>query len=416
MTDQYGSDHEGHDVSPEHEQGGEAESWHDEQPVNEPPVDDFADPESHTEESATVSEEAEAAPELEEETEVPSSGRKKLLLPLAAGIGGLLFLGGMMYLQFGGHSATSATPLPIAVAQNPKLPTNDNGSAPVEDAAPTTALAPVPEITSAPTTALPTNSGIATPIAQANPSPAAANVPAAQPAQTTPAVIAPSNMVQNLAPPAIPAPSANETLEARLTTLAARVDNLQKSLDQTAQQLGQISNMVAANQAAPPAGSTPAVEDRLNKIEQQMLELQHDEQTKAASAPASGAAAEPPSAEEGVETKSAALETPAPLTKPAVKSAVKHSTSHTTVAHHLKHKRTKVAAHKKSHAKVASSHVTHWVLRAATPDEAWVATDAYSPDLHHVAIGDILPGIGRVKAIKQTGDNWEIVGSAGIVK
>ncbi len=56
------------------------------------------------------------------------------------------------------------------------------------------------------------------------------------------------------------------------------------------------------------------------------------------------------------------------------------------------------------------------VLRAATPQAAWVASSKTALDLQRVAIGDSLPKIGRILAIVQKAGKWEIIGTKGVVK
>ncbi len=55
------------------------------------------------------------------------------------------------------------------------------------------------------------------------------------------------------------------------------------------------------------------------------------------------------------------------------------------------------------------------MLRAATPEEAWIATSPSSTDLVSVRVGDNLPSLGRVQAIKQIGDRWVVEASQGSV-
>jgi hypothetical protein len=56
------------------------------------------------------------------------------------------------------------------------------------------------------------------------------------------------------------------------------------------------------------------------------------------------------------------------------------------------------------------------MVRAAAPGEAWVAKDATTRELRPVHVGDELPGIGRVQAIHQMGDNWVIEGTRGTLR
>ena len=81
-------------------------------------------------------------------------------------------------------------------------------------------------------------------------------------------------------------------------------------------------------------------------------------------------------------------------------------------------KRTAVAKKKTAPAKksVAKKEAPAMVLRAATPNAAWVAPDVNSTELRRVIVGETLPVIGQVKEIRQTGGTWEIVGANGTLK
>lgn len=57
-----------------------------------------------------------------------------------------------------------------------------------------------------------------------------------------------------------------------------------------------------------------------------------------------------------------------------------------------------------------------WVLRAATPDAVWVATSPESAELRRVAVGETLPGLGKVKEIRQSGEAWEVVGTSATLR
>jgi hypothetical protein len=185
-----------------------------------------------------------------------------------------------------------------------------------------------------------------------------------------------------------------ESTDARLAALSTHVDELQKSLDQATQQLGQVTNMVAA--AQPPSSSltsNTSQEDRLNKVEQQLMQVQHN------------------SATTGQEMLASTVMERAPTVVPKAKHG-KHKTKHRTA----RHRSSKTASQHsiRQHDKPSSS--SSWVLRAATPDEAWVAKDASSRDLRPVHVGDQLPGIGRVQAIRQNGDSWVVQGSEATLR
>ncbi len=407
MTDPYNSDPQNQD---EHKEETGAEVWHDDRP----PVDDFAD---HPAEEAVASEEA--MPEGDQ-SEAPVTEKKKrsILLPIAVGIIGVLFLGAMLYIQFGG-SNSNTNPPPIAVASSaPSSPTTaaasttsstpasgdvdigslyngatqdqSQGKPTAADAAPTTSSAimtppPAPASTPAsPPSVVPSKADQPTqPSLQPSPPPMAVQNPIVMPAPIAPA-------------PPTSATSDNGAAEQRLSALTSRVDDLQKALDQATQQLGQVSNMVAAN---PPSQNTaqtnPALEERLDKLEQRLAQLSNSE-----TASTSSGISEPQ---------------PTSRSNSVVMSRMTHKAKHKS----RKHGAPKNVAHNVSrhHTKVANAGPanTHWVLRAATPDSAWVATSASSADLRRVEIGDDLPGVGRVRAIHQTGDSWVIEGSKGTV-
>jgi intracellular multiplication protein IcmG len=455
MTDNYGNDphneHSGEHVHDEQlgaeGEAGEHEVWHDEHP----PVDDFAD--QPAEEIATVSEET----EMHEDHDEPEVMRRKtsVLLPIAAGIGGLLFLGALLYWQFGGmFKQQAAAPIPPLRAQSapiiPETPaitastpaTAGMPPVPAIAVAPTTSLAAITDATtSTPATASATTglqNGTATPnagpapvvtpvvapavppsppvavTASAMPTPAAVPVVAAPVApkvssaatpKTSAAVIpaAPAVVTPVAATPAAPASTPvkdtakDAAIDARLNALTTSVEGLQKSLASATQQLSQVSNMIAAN--PPNAG----VEDRLNKIEQQLSQRQTSSTTT------TSVSESPAMLSDSVSAKTTVVHHTHKAKAPSVTVMPQDSESVATATHRSsrRHATTSVSAKSKT---------PHWILRAATPTEAWVSTDPFSPDLHHVQIGDTLPGIGKITAIHQRGDSWMVVGSKGTLK
>lgn len=69
-----------------------------------------------------------------------------------------------------------------------------------------------------------------------------------------------------------------------------------------------------------------------------------------------------------------------------------------------------------SRAEIASEDGQRLVLRAATPEAAWVSKGSYSSALQQVQVGDTLPGIGKIKEIRQRGESWLIIGSFGVLR
>lgn len=412
MTDQYGSNPP-HNESAEHDQmAGEHETW-----TGEAPVDDF-----HAGEEATVSEEVETHEETSGAQTAPA--KKSIALPAIAGIGGILFLGAVLYWQFGMSSSDSGIPaapplsMPAPVTENNTAPvapptpptaneaTADNApKAPADVAAPTTALAPVTDATKAVVPpAQPASVSAAssdTTIVALPPKPAAVTVtvaPATPPA--APAVVATAPVAPQVpaAVVAVTQPKDN-AVDTQLSSLSNRVEDLQKSLAQTAQQLSQVSNELSNSSG----GSNAAIDERLAKIEQKLTQL-----------------------EGGVSSSSRAhAHTHAVVasdeTLPATRTYSKHH-SHKSQASLRKATRAKSVKMGSRPRNLELPEMpmtpgqTHWVLRAATPTEAWVASDETSAELKHIQVGDTLSGIGSVQAIHQNGDSWIIEGSKGTIR
>lgn len=57
-----------------------------------------------------------------------------------------------------------------------------------------------------------------------------------------------------------------------------------------------------------------------------------------------------------------------------------------------------------------------WVLRAATPNMAWLSPRAGSAELRRVAVGDTVDGIGQVRDIRQEAGRWVVVGTESTVR
>lgn len=418
MTDNYdldASEHaEGHEH--EHEMVGDhepkAEAWQDDQP----PVDDLL------EDGAQVSEDSGATHEEVVETK---NRKASMVFPIALGVVCIAVLGIVINWQLNRSSSSAPTSMQIAAKPMPKvaLAAPDAG---MPEVAPKTAL-----------TNTPSSVGMAMPMNNSNndtanfvPSPTSQPTAAAGISSNAPAsaASAPSAVVASVAPPP-PMPEATtptpapmpvvesvpttstvsattgntQNIDARIASLSARVDELKKSLDQATQQLSQAQTGVSLS--ATSGTSNAQVEDRLTKVEQQLAQLEH-------------APATPP-----VLTLSSTTSEPEAATEnnvfPSVKSNVlpsAKSTAHTSKHRAARtHRSTKKASAAKSvaHTSKSSAPASKWVLRAATPDEAWVAKDSTTSDLRHIMVGDELQGIGRIKAIHQVGDTWTVEGTKG---
>lgn len=382
MTDTYGTEPNDHD----HEHGEPLSSEHGD--VSEPPSDyEFSDENGatadveHSEEQALPSEEQPA--------------RRSPMLPIAAAVGGILVLGGVAWWQFSSVPPAAVAPLSSMTSASLNIVPSNAVKTPhaAEPAAPASTA---PALPVAPKVALTepaadASSSLALPSDSSSAMPASPGVPAMVPVAPAP-TIAPT-AVPAAAPTAVPMPvTASAGGDHRIEELNARIDSLQKALDQATQQLSQVSNMVAAT-ASPGAAAPPATRDmqeRLDKLEQQLAELQHGGAAPALSAPPSSA-----------EVLSAENSAPAP------KPAKSHLSRHKAI-HRVAHKPVRKAPEAKPE--------PQWVLRAATPGQAWVASSATSRDLKQLQVGDQLAGIGRVTAIQQQDGNWVVQGTKGKIQ
>jgi hypothetical protein len=60
--------------------------------------------------------------------------------------------------------------------------------------------------------------------------------------------------------------------------------------------------------------------------------------------------------------------------------------------------------------------INSYVIRAARPGQAWIATSAASSDLREVRIGDTVPGLGRIQSIFLDNHGWAIVGTQATLR
>jgi hypothetical protein len=409
----------------------ESESPIDEWQSELPPEDDFRDQQEYAEgiEDDLV-DEAVAASAYEDGTSTDAPKRGKGIL-IGAVLVGVVFLGGLSYLQFGigksGGEGSALLPvssvlnvrdLKKAPPEQPKL--SDAGATVAEAVTQTTSKVDLDQIfdagrakTSGGATALPngqmpeviaekpmeamttdvlasreapleTTSGVSQPSAsreqQANAQdqdkPKEENKPKVMsiPSMENPPQIAKIEEIPVIKPDQAKEKEAEET-EQRLKALNEQVAKLEKSLEE----------------------ATKKNEELLAKVET----LSKDR--PAAEAPAADVLP-PPSAldlssiDQGVVVPEA-VKAEAAKKAPVKKVVKKASTS-------------KPKAKKKASKKEPS----YMVLRAATPNAAWVAPDANSNELRRVTVGETLPVIGQVKEIRQNAGVWEIVGTSGTLK
>ena len=385
-----------HEDGHEHEQGqAETGAWE----GAEPPVSGFGDEGDDFGDTAEAGEAASVTDEHaadEHGGPLPDDGldgaatdkKRNLLLPAAAVGGGLLILAAVLFWQFGGSHPPDRIPmqmtaLPPAAAPAPAEPTMVSAPSdlPAEPVAPKTAM--VAPTVAAPTVAMPPPMVV----------PADTAVPAAASSANTAAASSASAAAASAA--------AASATEARLTTLSGRMDDMQHSIEQAMLKLTQVSDRLATQAAAPgvaaPAAPSPELESRLTKIEQRLAQIG---------------------------------QAPTRHSSMAAMSEDDHLTARSASHHHKPHMpaRTAQLTSRKPHHKAMATDDTptdlpeptggnrNWVLRAASPDEAWVAKDDTTTELRAVHIGDSLPGVGRITAIRDQGGVWVLQGAQGAVQ
>ena len=436
------------DLTGNQEQDTHAEVWQEEMP----PEDDFHDqPES----TYSMSEEAESAQSPFEGQDANRKSGTKVMMGVLAVFA--LFIGGLAYWQFGGGSqpkggmavplavsspnngatekkqATSSansieaavtpttaeaditsiynaglakTTTPntntVAIPGGPELKTEANNSAvPGAKASeiittnptmpPETANAAVPSALMGPGAALQAPGKAAGNVGTTTASDGAVK-PAASPQAHAMASAAIQSQVATGAT-VMAAGTKPAEMETRLKDLSSQIDELKKALQQTTEQTSQLAARLEASPNVTTIGNS-GLESRLDQIEQQVTHLAQKKETKA---PGKKVAKET-SATEVVATVPFKDETGSHR---AAKKATTHKAHKTRVAHGTESSKQKTGT---------------WVLRAATPDSAWVSKEANSAELRQVQVGDILPGLGKVKAIRQTGEGWAVVGAKGTIR
>ena len=137
------------------------------------------------------------------------------------------------------------------------------------------------------------------------------------------------------------------------------------------------------------------LQDRLDKIEQKLAE-QRAVPVAAAPAPVLS----PPV------SLSTAASAPQNFAPPVVKHRVARKVSH----------KAKSAGGKKASKQSVVQPTSAWVLRAASPEQAWVSTSSTSRELKSVQVGDTFDGIGKITAIQQKEGGWVVQGTAGTIQ
>jgi len=413
-----------------------AESWQEESP----PDDDFHDHE-HLEETEESEETAPAANPFEGAQTGQKRGATVMFVALAAVA---LVIGILAYMQFGGKNKTANVAMvPSGIMKSAdKSMAKDPALQPVDtefnslSTTPTTAESDIRAIYNAgmEKTVAPVETAVAIP-GISSPDPAADKLKAADSSVSDIVTATPTSPHITNATPSAPEPgrtagamfpqtegktdqkrsetttpvaaesgvvppaasgaqgTGQQDVELRIKEMAAQIEEMKKTLQDAMQQTSQLVLRLDAIQGTSVSGGM-SFENRLEQLEQKLSLTDEKKPVKAAEKKSSSES----SKEDG------AIQLQADQEKPSVKTQTGKETKTVT-------KKTKKAVKPESRKEKASA----WVLRAATPEAAWVSEGAETTELQQVQVGDTLPGIGTVREIRQTGDKWAIVGTKGTI-
>lgn len=404
----------------------ESQAWQ----GNEAPIDDFNDPASEGIARVTEATESMEGVPLPTSHDEPKNNKMLKLLPLAAGVGGVIFIGAMLYLQFG-----SAPTSPVAMLP-PKPPAASHAEFPAaltaesnEAVAPTSSLTPLAAISqNAAASARPSTpteqKGIAFPGANSlNPTTTQPSVATAEPTSAVPDKKPSPNEAASLAAslPAAAAPESKPDITASAPpTSSSAIDDLQPVT------AAALIARPAPSAAKPAAAQTTAVDAlapaenaRMDQLSSQIEALQKElaatqQQLAQANERLQEFQAEKPSSGKSQQSQSATLSVGDDnFFKAQEKSALLSSTKKKNPAVHKTQNQRKAS---RATAKKSNADSQVWVLRAATPDEAWVAKGENSRAIQPVHVGETLQGIGQITAIRQDGDRWIVEGTQGMVR
>lgn len=402
------------------EMPSEGEGWQDELP----PEDDFHD-------VGEASEEAELQASSGVSGYDSPEGNKTRGKNIFWGVLGvsLLLVGGLMYLQFGGSGGEGSTSVPMASVmgsgssnETPKVSSEPYVTPTTGETDMASLYSVAQQQAGGNAMALPSGEsflgqgadksslGSSTEIITDTPQPSVAKVedvplPAApEPAkkvEQTPSFHETSSA--SSVPEASQAQPQNPSLaeaDSRLKGLGEEVERLKKELDSALQQNVDLVKRLESTQGESIENEKQILRERVTQLEQQLAEAKK-------AAPKSRSTLEAYN-NQGLFVEEAGGGVSAEEQKPMVPKAAKKSP--------VKKKKEVAQKKKKALSSGAASSPSGWVLRAATPDAAWVSTSSHASELRRVGVGESLPGIGRVVEIRQNGDVWEVVGSSGTLR
>lgn len=182
------------------------------------------------------------------------------------------------------------------------------------------------------------------------------------------------------APPSVP--SMNPEIAAKLDQVIARMDAIENEIGDLRQAQAQVAEKTAV--------APPGLDADIASIKQSVATLEAKVQTLSAAAAARTAVEKPP----------------APTEKPSIIPPKVLGDSADTVSEPL--------APLVSPPRPAAEPAVRWVLKGAQPGRAMVARSG-EDDIQNVAVGDTLPGIGRITAITYQDGKWVVEGVKGSI-
>ncbi len=368
------------------------------------PDDDFGDPE--------------ATDTSEDENQPPAKSRGGLLLPL------LLFVlvlgaGGFAYWQFGMNSGQS-------LAQRNR-----------DDARAETSVQERQDAALVPTPVPPAVDPTLAPVAPPSATPEVLSLPTATPpvgiAPPSEAVVAQGSL--SAAPELLPPPPSRDrdTVDQKLeATVAAQpmpdvplVAGNEATASAETPSIALEQNPPAMNVPLPPVpdhGAVAAFNQEKAALEKEVADLKQAlaalndkvQQMKAAAAGQESALKQAQAALKDATAKTAAaVKVVVPVKAAQPDKSVAHTSSPTKKVKKSADKKPALVAstRKKTAAPTAAAKANVWVLRAVTADTAWVASPTAGDELKEVHVGDVVPGLGTIKAITNKSGHWVVVGS-----
>lgn len=182
-----------------------------------------------------------------------------------------------------------------------------------------------------------------------------------------------------------------------VSAVESKLDTLLKRMDQIETDLGAVRDNKTATNTQELEKTVAALREEIAQIKARPVE------TKSAPREEAVASNDMPDA----------VAEPAPAPKPAAKK--KKKTAKPRTAEDGVYSPNQTASVPAKTASPVAAPSGRWELRAAQPGRAWVSKPG-TRDMQAVAVGDTLPGIGRINAITYMNGRWTVSGAQGSIQ